>query len=64
MTPIEEFSKDIDSALTVIIGEAMKMEQKRILNYLKMLLTVNPKATLEATIDLIETTNPDNYMRR
>jgi len=32
-------------------------EQKRILEYLKSLLEVNPKASLASTIDLIETTN-------
>lgn len=38
---------------------AVLEEQKRILNYLKSLLEVNPKASLAATIDLIETTDPE-----
>ena len=38
-----------------------KEEQERIMNYLKSLLKCNPKASLAATIDLIETTNPDNW---
>ena len=36
-------------------------EGKRILLYLKELLKCNPKASLEATIDLIETTNPESW---
>ena len=36
-------------------------EQIRILKYLKALLEVNPKASLAATIDLIETTNPESW---
>lgn len=36
----------------------IKEEQSRLLKYLKGLLGANPKASLEATIDLIETTAP------
>jgi len=38
-----------------------KDEQTRLLKYLKSLLGTTPKASLAATIDLIETTDPKNY---
>jgi len=38
-----------------------KEENIRMLTYLKSLLEVNPKASLESTIDLIETTNPEKW---
>ena len=44
-----------------MVGNIKREEQERILNYLKALLKSHPKASLAATIDLIETTNPDNY---
>ena len=36
-------------------------EQKRLLNYLKVLNKSEPKASLAATIDLIEATDPEKY---
>ena len=38
-----------------------KQEQNRVLKYLRGLLELNPKASLAATIDLIETTNPEKW---
>lgn len=43
------------------IENIKKQEQNRLLIFLKGLLELNPKASLEATIDLIETTDPENY---
>lgn len=40
---------------------AKQEEQARLLRYLKSLLKVNPKASLAATIDLMETTGERSY---
>jgi len=42
-----------------IIKQAKREDEKRILSYLKHLLILNPKISLAATIDLIETTKPE-----
>ena len=42
-----------------IIEQAKREEQKRILSYLKHLLILNPKTSLAETIDLIESTKPE-----
>jgi len=43
------------------IEEAKEQERERLFKYLQQLLKINPKASLEATIDLIETTKPTDY---
>jgi len=43
-------------ACKLSIEEAKREERKRLLNYLKSLAKANPKGSLLATIDLIETT--------
>ena len=63
MSEFDGYTQALKHCQDVIIPQAEKQakreEQERILSYLKHLLILNPKTSLEATIDLIETTKPE-----
>ena len=52
---VEETFSKLHQLFQPQIEQAVKAERERILNYLKGLLADTPKASLAATVDLIET---------
>jgi hypothetical protein len=53
---IFQTADDLKKLLKSQISKVLNKERERLLNYLKGLLAVNPKASLASTIDLIEST--------
>ena len=55
----EDAISSSEGLFDTFIGELLKVERARILQYLKSLLQSNPKASLAETLALIEVSKPD-----